>query len=873
VWTPGGDNFCNNNGFASTVCNEGGWGAPKTVWAYECGYAAANVTSDYISSGKSCASTRNICTCMPGFSGERCEVGAKPAGAPIKGWCTPPWLVNVTNATWPFKVPVTNTARSTSYCSSRGWCEGRINSVTRDLRFSFCKCDEGYFGAQCELSDFDRPVEPYRYGSYFNIPIMPEYRDGCGLGSSPRIRRRFIGAEVTAQCLDHGFPLRFPVNGDFSLTSSNAYRAQTPAYCVCEPGYNGEECLGGMPVPDIEGWFSAVVTLILLLGTAFLYRQRKVIEQDFDDAHVTPGDFSVFVDGLPTLHVDDIPELTKHFEQWGKVHYIAPGTNDAIMMFAQKDKNAIQETLHFYIENEQHAANMGRWHNDNKKGPMPGLCSVPRTSGPEDDLLEDKPVTPWMNFLFQLSWNSGVGPLILTNAALLRRYIKFLNGIIATEIVKPEVLTFKRCFVTFCLSEAEDDVLDDHNEVREGIFGKTPVHPEKCKFRGEVLTVKQAAEPDEILWESLDTSNRDRWVRQTISTFVMFGVMIGMFSLVLVLNALPPDQNLAVNIALTIINILVATFWIEVARTENHYTFGSKMRSVYIKTLLTQLTITLVAGTLESYGYPLDSKNGYITDWYVTAGGFLFRQVIIESILPPIINFINMPFRAFSAYANLFGVSQLYVDVMNRPSPYILAERCAALMRTVILVSAFNPGLPILNFMCAFLVTVRYVTDKYCMQTNFKIQKAGPEMSRIMELTLMIAVLINGIMGWVTLRAGWGTSIISEIAFYIAVIFGGWAITGYFSFRWCHGRDCWCGSGPVVPCTAPLVCFNKTALYPFTVVHEFYMRKIYGPFFFGDVEDDLDETGGQTFDQLREEHNLRLYPYATYERAQMHPDR
>lgn len=36
-WTPGGDRYCNGNGFAARVCVPGGWGSNSTAWAYECG--------------------------------------------------------------------------------------------------------------------------------------------------------------------------------------------------------------------------------------------------------------------------------------------------------------------------------------------------------------------------------------------------------------------------------------------------------------------------------------------------------------------------------------------------------------------------------------------------------------------------------------------------------------------------------------------------------------------------------------------------------------------------------------------------------------------------------------------------------------------
>lgn len=72
-------------------------------------------------------------------------------------------------------------------------------------------------------------------------------------------------------------------------------------------------------------------------------------------------------------------------------------------------------------------------------------------------------------------------------------------------------------------------------------------------------------------------------------------------------------------------------------------------------------------------------------------------------------------------------------------------------------------------------------------------------------------------------------------------IMGGWAVTGYFTMKWFNGRDCWCGSGPVVPCSGWLCCFNPVVLAPFRRAHEAYMRLLFGPHFFDEAEEGEDE--------------------------------
>lgn len=878
-WQAGGDSYCNGNGFAARVCKAGGWGEPGTTLEYECGKAPAG-TAAAPEAKYRCTDEEIQCLCMPGYSGSRCETGSSTVG--VHGFCRPPpsvgdyWLTDT--------APDTN-IRDPGTCSGHGWCTARTEEEdSTALRYTFCQCDRHWYGEDCSQSELDQDgKQMYAFGDFSNYP------DQCYEGMAPRIDRVFIVVTFPAAACDkHGVPIRFAPDSNGKMTYSNKYRPQTPGVCFCEPSFDGEECLGGQAVPDDQGWYAGVCSIVLMLGLAFLYRQRKAMQSDFDEMHVTPSDFSVFVDHLPTLKLDERGAVEEHFSQFGEVHWVTPATDDEVLVALQREKNMVLEKLQIFRENDHYERQMEAWRREQallrKGGDVEAAKGVARMSKPDMSSLP-----PLQNLVDPSVLDDSYSDLssvyrilvrlpIIKNCVLTRafyfKYLMFLNKQIARELNQPHVEEFHRAFVTFSKASSRQVCLDAYSDRRDGIFGKKKETTRSLTLRGHVLKVEAAPEPEEVLWESLDVGGRERMLRMMVSFLFLCGLIVAMFQIVLLLNESKSGGIIGILIAVAVLalNVFAARCWIKVSEFEQHYNYGSKMRSLYLKTLLTQLCITVLAGTLAVYGYPLDFKNGYIQDWYKEAGGFVFRMILIESVVPPLINVTNLPYRLRVLKARLFAKSRIVYELSIQPSPYILAERCAALMRTVILCCAFNSGLPVLNFAVACGLSIRYWSDKYCMQNLFRLQKSGPQLARVLELTLLFATAVNVVVGWVTLRAGWDSNFITEVIFYIFIVACAWAFLGYFSWKKFRGVDCWLGSGPLLPCTGWLCCFNPTILKPFHMVHRFYMTWIFGEEFWGEEPDDNDETGGANYGDIYYLHNLRKYPYYVYERCQLFPE-
>ena len=767
TWTPGSDNACSGHGFAALACNRGGWDEPLAD--FECG--SGNVSAvGFQNAGRlqflfgtttdcSDSAQRTVCVCYPGYEGKRCERGSATAvvtyGSTVdanssqrsSSWWTPPsnssqptnysgfcmplfdWRdpKNATGTSVLKNAAPLEDARDPRSCSGHGQCVVRYvekslaqDSAAPELAYTFCSCDAGFWGTDCSNpTDVVVSGKPRnQYGDFYN-----RVGTNCKTGVTPVQTRGYISDLInrplpSIYCSKHGFPWRLPSTPDgFLLEGSSYYRAQTPGVCMCEPGYSGEQCMGGKPVPDQEGWFTAVGTLVLLGGLMALYRQRKIMQQSYDDSTVSPSDFSVFVDKLPPLDVvRDVGDVKAHFEQFGPVHSVACACDDEDLVSLQvkRDKALLELQIVSELEEAQRRVKAGM------AGALP--VRLPRPSG-EELAAEVRAAAPLTPRQLKLAMSPLGRKLLRVDRALLLGVIQHLDRKLAEERAKPCVRTFERCFITFDHSADADKCLDAYSTAAtNGIFGERPKHGSELLFRGSAaITVAQASEPDEVQWDALDEGAGEILKRRSLTFFLLLVMLLVLYLVVQALesskDSWPPSGfqrqvlDFLGTLAIVVLNLIVGNVYKAVAFYEQHYNKGSFVRSVYLKTLLTQLFTSALAATLGVFNFPLDLKNGYIQDWYATAGPFIFRLSLIESVLPPILAITNPKWRLLSFLASR-SPSATAREKGQRPPGFMLAKASAALLRTVIMCAGFNAGLPVLNFVVASGLGIRYLADK-----------------------------------------------------------------------------------------------------------------------------------------------------------------
>jgi hypothetical protein len=1105
-WTPGPDGpagpagaACSGNGFAALACDAGGW-TPGVLdaWDFPCGHAPPGVAgmSDVSAVvnraqrvlysnevGVLCTRPLTLCRCFAGFGGADCSqpVPMEP-GDPNNGgagYCDPPsawWLLSGSERT--AAQAESDSLRRSTFCSGRGACATRTNvaDMTQPT-FSFCQCDKGFFGRHCEQAETGAET----YGSFYNIASTAFNTTAtCNIGATPSIvREYFLVKFPPAACGLHGFGELLPLNSDDgSLNVSNFFRVQTRGVCFCEPGFGGEECLGGQKVPVEMGYFTSAASIALVLSVLLLYRHRKAAEQELDDALVTPRDFTIFVNNLPSFDASspaDILRVQRHFEQFGPVETVAPAVDDENIFYFTREKNnallALQvarETAkaegvvraaqgrahaaralavataataaaardHFAerddAEERRAAQQRAGWrqrpHWYPRTSPLlveeapPVAAREPLSTSVTAAAEEDETAEVAAAWDFRagvvrvLAWAEPIR--LLLPAAALRGLVRYLDALLDAERRLPGTRHFQRAFVTFAYHADMNDALEAYSErslsrmvsapqprrfCRRGAAAaaQVTVAPEQAaaaagsatagpiaeigsldivqsrtgeqrtvnllfKVSGEdqfvslseglskalertkssfrlggdssdasgkaaaegaavhaltthsrsamavdaaafeaaseaaavsdsafdepdgdgngdgdgvgpkvegaprepesapaptrhAVHVQQAWEPDEVLWDSLDTPVSELALRAVLVFAYMLVFVLALFVIVTTANSQQSSGGLGFLVAMGVValNVFAAAHWVLLADVEQNYSVGARMRSVYFKVLVTQLAVTVLSGTLGVYGYPLDAKNGYVQDWYAGAGGFLFRTLLIETLLPalmvllPIQELTNILFERTLGFGTPSRVLWL---MTHQPQEFVLEVRCAGLMRCVILCCAFNAGLPVLNFACAACLAVRYVCDMQALDSSKRLQRSGAELPRALELTLLFAGFVQACMSWAILTAGQPGNSSTQIVFLLLAALSAWGVLGYFSWKRARARDCCCGGllRSSRWLASHLPARSGAGLLPgaLAFVHTTFMRVVLGAHFFGEVEDAHDETGGRPYAEL-----------------------
>lgn len=247
-------------------------------------------------------------------------------------------------------------------CSGHGACLARLTG-SGDLLFTFCECNLGWFGAQCEWAE---DVTQDVFGTISNdaVPLGDGLAGAgqCLAGALPFLSYNFkLFSLPTQYCSDssgadnHGLGIKFPTLEDGRLNISSVYRAQTAGVCFCEPGYAGEQCRGGAPVPSQYSIIGAVQTLVFLTMLTIMYRSRKQFEIDVNAIVISPSDFTAFVlvpSGLNARKSGglDVARVRHHFSQWGPIHVVAPAIDDWSAQLLQQEKNRVLKLLHVKLE-------------------------------------------------------------------------------------------------------------------------------------------------------------------------------------------------------------------------------------------------------------------------------------------------------------------------------------------------------------------------------------------------------------------------------------------------------------------------------------------------------------------------------------------
>lgn len=264
-------------------------------------------------------------------------------------------------------------------------------------------------------------------------------------------------------------------------------------------------------------------------------------------------------------------------------------------------------------------------------------------------------------------------------------------------------------------------------------------------------TVTEAFEPSNVIWENMDLGGVELMFRRLVMALYTVALAYVLYRSVTSINARKAKYGAAIKLFLAVgvavINIVVSKHWsVVVGPTEKPYTNGERVRSMYVKTLTTTFFVTLFAATLSVYDLPHDPENGPLLDWYVEAGGFILRTLISEAIIPNALALLAIPYR-IKWILSLKQLSFIRTFIQLQPPESDKLQKVAATtMRSVLLICAFAPGMPVLYAAGLVVCVFGYITDYYVFEKLYRVDHSGPELARSLECTLFLAAILQMVM-------------------------------------------------------------------------------------------------------------------------------
>jgi len=470
-----------------------------------------------------------------------------------------------------------------------------------------------------------------------------------------------------------------------------------------------------------------IITVMFLCFTYFLSYEQRMVAQNVDYNFVTSADFAVEVRGFKSDvadHKQEEKDLAKFFGQFGPIAHLAVGYRCAD-----------------YVKLLNQWRVLAREHEERVVDSQDALAR-----GEVDASLEE--IEGKMLDLETQMRALRSGGLESTGAVFLVYETEQGRG---TCLKAMNQAWWKKLMVKLGLEKCVPG------------FAPVPV------YKGEVLTVKPAPEPSDVIWENLEVEPHQVRLR-TARTLAMITVLVLLTAALLVLvnnekevqvaniqSEFPTEPNrvflyqqgVAVAAAgiITVLNLVIKYLVIWVTRFEMHDTRTDLEESVFIKLsiayVINQSLILLVVSSAFSQG----------KDWFDRGGTFeeAFFVCLINVVAPEAGKVFRVDIWFNKYIMTRFADSAAKKNYYLTPPEAPIGEFHANLVKTVALALIYGPGSPIIFLLCAVTMLVSYAASKLALLRVFRPPPViGEDLFMRFRVMMGPLVLVSlGVQAWI----------------------------------------------------------------------------------------------------------------------------
>uniref|UniRef100_A0A7S2V6J7 CSC1/OSCA1-like cytosolic domain-containing protein n=1 Tax=Fibrocapsa japonica TaxID=94617 RepID=A0A7S2V6J7_9STRA len=414
--------------------------------------------------------------------------------------------------------------------------------------------------------------------------------------------------------------------------------------------------------------FAALIMLIIFCIVTARVQEKQV--EELDEAVQTPQDYSLVVND-PDEDADDPDEWNQFFSQFGEVAYVTVTRKNGPLLKALSQRKVIV-----------HEIQANGWDEEEEKLRSPD----------EAHTLLDHPAPSF--------WEKLKGG----KEAWMYKLVK-INEQIAKLSHPDKEYPVCKVYVIFQTEEGQRNALEALTTGAIPAAFEISTVEDKYKFRGtNVLSVEEAVEPSEVLWENLELSV---WysLAQSLVSLVLTALLI-YWAYLAIYAAKKSAKSTATGLVVSVINVLLPIVLRMITMVEKHVDQGNKQDSLFLKTTAARFMNTAII-------------NFMITDFHDTLDAAAIKTImsilISDAIITPTVGLIDISGNLKRLFLSKFAKTHAKLEKNFQGTPWNLGERYTGMSKTLFVAmfyaALFPPGL----WVAALCFAYTYWADKYLL--------------------------------------------------------------------------------------------------------------------------------------------------------------
>mmetsp|Transcript_5812 Transcript_5812/g.13266 ORF Transcript_5812/g.13266 Transcript_5812/m.13266 type:complete len:1004 (-) Transcript_5812:1353-4364(-) len=293
-------------------------------------------------------------------------------------------------------------------------------------------------------------------------------------------------------------------------------------------------------------------------------------------------------------------------------------------------------------------------------------------------------------------------------------------------------------YITFETEEGQRTALEALNASEMEVMTNTAINLDSSSlFKGKVLRVTEASEPNAVRWTDLNYSRGSIYLRLLITFCITLGLVA--FSAFILQLSRTRVSTILFSVILSTFNAIVPIIVRKLVSYEKHFDEGSIQASLYLKITVFRWVNTAIITRL-------------ITPFLVTLGenkidliNTVNALMISEMIMAPLLRYFDVMTILKRHYFAPRAKSEEELFSCFSGGWYNLGERYTDFTKVLLLCTFYSAFYPLIYFLGAAILFGQYWMDKFLLLSSW--QKApfvGPETARFSRTYFNTAAILLG---------------------------------------------------------------------------------------------------------------------------------